>query len=95
MKKRIASVFLFVLSLSASFPSGPKLQELLLPLVVTFRDCVREAVGKARTVVMLVLLQGSLPLTAPSGFTELVQRRHAVFSQAVSMNYGSIASEAM
>lgn len=56
---------------------------------------MREAVGKARTVVMLVLLQGSLPLTAPSGFTELVQRRHAVFSQAVSMDYGLIASEAM
>ncbi|CAF90642.1 unnamed protein product, partial [Tetraodon nigroviridis] len=59
-------------------------QELLLPLVVTFRDCVREAVGRVRTAVTFVLLQGTLPLTAPPGFTEIVQRRHAVFSQALS-----------
>ncbi|TNM93922.1 hypothetical protein fugu_002098 [Takifugu bimaculatus] len=59
-------------------------QELLLPLVVTFRDCVREALGEVRTAVMFVLLQRSLPSNAPHGFPELLQRRHAVFSQALS-----------
>lgn len=68
-------------------PASSSWQELLLPLVVTFRDCVREAVGKVQTAVIFVRLQRLLPLTKPHGFTELVQRRHAVFSQAVRLNY--------
>lgn len=78
--------FLFLLSPPASDFSGSSWQEQLLPLVVTFRDCVREVVGRVRTAVMFVLLQRSFPSTAPGGFTERVQRRHAVFSQAVRLN---------
>lgn len=59
-------------------------QEQLLPLVVTLRDCVREAVDKAREAMTFVVLQGAVGLTVGQGPAHVVQRRHAVFSQAVS-----------
>ncbi|XP_067435381.1 type II inositol 3,4-bisphosphate 4-phosphatase-like isoform X1 [Thunnus thynnus] len=69
---------------SSSSPSTPSWQEQLLPLVVTLRDCVREAVGKARVAMTFVVLQGAVAATIAQGPVQLVQRRHAVFSQALS-----------
>ncbi|XP_071384744.1 type II inositol 3,4-bisphosphate 4-phosphatase-like [Centroberyx affinis] len=74
----------------SSSPSSPSpsstcsWQEELLPLVVTLRDCVREAVGKARAAMTFVVLQGAMGATVARGTARLVQRRHAVFSQALS-----------
>uniref|UniRef100_A0A3Q2CFG6 Type II inositol 3,4-bisphosphate 4-phosphatase-like n=1 Tax=Cyprinodon variegatus TaxID=28743 RepID=A0A3Q2CFG6_CYPVA len=59
-------------------------QEQLLPLVVTLRDCVREAVSKARAAMTFVVLQGAVAATVAQGPTLIVQRRHAVFSQGLS-----------
>ncbi|KAF7643741.1 hypothetical protein LDENG_00234350 [Lucifuga dentata] len=59
-------------------------QEQLLPLVVTLRDCVREAMGKAQAAMTFVVLQGAAAATVYQGSVELMQRRHAVFSQALS-----------
>ncbi|KAM4714160.1 type II inositol 3,4-bisphosphate 4-phosphatase-like isoform 1-T3 [Anableps anableps] len=59
-------------------------QEQLLPLVVTLRDCVREAVTKARAAMTFVVLQGAVAATVGQGPTQIVQRRHAVFSQGLS-----------
>ncbi|XP_008301420.1 type II inositol 3,4-bisphosphate 4-phosphatase-like [Stegastes partitus] len=59
-------------------------QEQLLPLVLTLRDCVREAVTLARAALTFVVLQGALSASAAQGPPSLVQRRHAVFSQALS-----------
>uniref|UniRef100_A0A087X5R9 Inositol polyphosphate-4-phosphatase type II B n=1 Tax=Poecilia formosa TaxID=48698 RepID=A0A087X5R9_POEFO len=66
-----------------SSPS-PKRQEQLLPLVVTLRDCVREAVTTARAAMTFVVLQGAVAATVAQGPTQIVQRRHAVFSQGLS-----------
>ncbi|KAM6949242.1 type II inositol 3,4-bisphosphate 4-phosphatase-like [Aplochiton taeniatus] len=60
---------------------GCSWREHLLPLVVTLRQCVREAVLQARTAMTFVLLQGAAadrPLSA-----QLTHRRDAVFSQAL------------
>uniref|UniRef100_A0A3Q3WSI4 Inositol polyphosphate-4-phosphatase type II B n=1 Tax=Mola mola TaxID=94237 RepID=A0A3Q3WSI4_MOLML len=59
-------------------------QEQLLPLVVTLRDCVREAAGMARTAMTFVVLQGAVASTVAQGPAQIVQRRHAVFSQALT-----------
>ncbi|MEQ2278954.1 hypothetical protein AMECASPLE_004602 [Ameca splendens] len=59
-------------------------QEQLLPLVVTLRDCVRDAVTNARTAMTFVVLQGAVAATVAQGPALIVQRRHAVFSQALS-----------
>ncbi|XP_076023777.1 type II inositol 3,4-bisphosphate 4-phosphatase-like isoform X2 [Genypterus blacodes] len=59
-------------------------QEQLLPLVLTLRDCVREAVGKARAAMTFVVLQEAAATTVAQGPAQLIQRRHAVFSQAFS-----------
>ncbi|XP_055369397.1 type II inositol 3,4-bisphosphate 4-phosphatase-like isoform X2 [Betta splendens] len=59
-------------------------QEQLLPLVVTLRDCVREAVDQARAAMTFVVLQAAVGLTVGQGPAHVVQRRHAVFSQALS-----------
>lgn len=59
-------------------------QEQLLPLVVTLRDCVREAVGQACAAMTFVLLQGAASATVGQGSAQLLQRHHAVFSQALS-----------
>ncbi|KAM7386020.1 hypothetical protein PAMA_008915 [Pampus argenteus] len=69
---------------SSSSSSAASWQEQLLPLVVTFRDCVREAMEKARVAMTFVVLQGAAALTVSQGPVQLVQRRHAVFSQALS-----------
>ncbi|CAK6977553.1 type II inositol 3%2C4-bisphosphate 4-phosphatase-like isoform X3 [Scomber scombrus] len=69
---------------SSSSSSACSWQEQLLPLVVTLRDCVREAVGKARSAMTFVVLQGAVAATVAQGSAQLVQRRHAVFSQALS-----------
>lgn len=61
-------------------------QEQLLPLVVTLRDCVREAVGMARAAMTFVVLQGAVSQTVAQGPAHVVQRHHAVFSQAVREN---------
>ncbi|XP_034713211.1 type II inositol 3,4-bisphosphate 4-phosphatase-like [Etheostoma cragini] len=66
-----------------SSPS-PSWQEQLLPLVVTLRDCVREAVAKARTAMTFVVLQGAVAASVAQGPEHIVQRRHAVFSQALA-----------
>uniref|UniRef100_A0A3Q0R8F4 Inositol polyphosphate-4-phosphatase type II B n=1 Tax=Amphilophus citrinellus TaxID=61819 RepID=A0A3Q0R8F4_AMPCI len=58
--------------------------EHLLPLVVTLRDCVREAVGKARVAMTFVVLQGAVSGTVAQGPPQIAQRRHAVFSQGLS-----------
>ncbi|XP_054863920.1 type II inositol 3,4-bisphosphate 4-phosphatase-like isoform X2 [Amphiprion ocellaris] len=68
----------------ASSSSSSCWQEQLLPLVLTLRDCVREAVNKARAAMTFVVLQGALSTTANQGPPHVVQRRHAVFSQALS-----------
>uniref|UniRef100_A0A3Q0RA00 Inositol polyphosphate-4-phosphatase type II B n=1 Tax=Amphilophus citrinellus TaxID=61819 RepID=A0A3Q0RA00_AMPCI len=59
-------------------------EEHLLPLVVTLRDCVREAVGKARVAMTFVVLQGAVSGTVAQGPPQIAQRRHAVFSQGLS-----------
>ncbi|KAM3857474.1 type II inositol 3,4-bisphosphate 4-phosphatase-like [Diretmus argenteus] len=64
--------------------SSSSWQEELLPLVVTLRDCVREAVGKSRAAMTFVVLQGAISATVAQGPAALTQRRHAVFSQALS-----------
>ncbi|XP_073331315.1 type II inositol 3,4-bisphosphate 4-phosphatase-like isoform X2 [Pagrus major] len=69
---------------SPSSSSASSWQEQLLPLVVTLRDCVREAVDKARTAMTFVVLQGAATGTVAQGPAHIVQRRHAVFSQALS-----------
>ncbi|XP_044039765.1 type II inositol 3,4-bisphosphate 4-phosphatase-like isoform X2 [Siniperca chuatsi] len=69
---------------ASSSSSASSWQEQLLPLVVTLRDCVREAVGKARAAMTFVVLQGAVAATVAQGSAQLVQRRHAVFSQALS-----------
>ncbi|XP_051249481.1 type II inositol 3,4-bisphosphate 4-phosphatase isoform X2 [Dicentrarchus labrax] len=71
-------------SASSSVSSASSWQEQLLPLVVTLRDCVREAVGKARAAMTFVVLQGAVATTVAQGPAHVVQRRHAVFSQALS-----------
>ncbi|KAM6959802.1 type II inositol 3,4-bisphosphate 4-phosphatase-like [Tautogolabrus adspersus] len=71
-------------TVSSSFSSASSWQEQLLPLVVTLRDCVREAVGKARAAMTFVILQGAVASSVARGPTQIVQRRHAVFSQALS-----------
>ncbi|XP_054604686.2 type II inositol 3,4-bisphosphate 4-phosphatase isoform X4 [Nothobranchius furzeri] len=68
----------------SSSSSSSSWQEQLLPLVVTLRDCVREAVSKARAAMTFVVLQGALTATVAQGPERIVQRRHAVFSQALS-----------
>uniref|UniRef100_A0A8C6S6J5 Type II inositol 3,4-bisphosphate 4-phosphatase-like n=1 Tax=Neogobius melanostomus TaxID=47308 RepID=A0A8C6S6J5_9GOBI len=66
-------------------PSCPlSWQEQLLPLVVTLRDCVREAASQARAAMTFVLLQGAAAATVGQGPELLVQRHHAVFSQAIT-----------
>ncbi|KAM9425949.1 type II inositol 3,4-bisphosphate 4-phosphatase-like isoform 2-T3 [Pholidichthys leucotaenia] len=67
---------------SSSFT--PTWQEQLLPLVVTLRDCVREAVGKARIAMTFVVLQRAVATTVAQGPAHIAQRRHAVFSQVLS-----------
>ncbi|XP_035461774.2 type II inositol 3,4-bisphosphate 4-phosphatase-like isoform X3 [Scophthalmus maximus] len=69
---------------SPSSSSSPSWQEQLLPLVVTLRDCVREAVAKARAAMTFVVLRGAVAPTVDQGPAQVVQRRHAVFSQALS-----------
>ncbi|XP_056225650.1 type II inositol 3,4-bisphosphate 4-phosphatase-like isoform X1 [Seriola aureovittata] len=69
---------------SRSSSSASSWQEQLLPLVVTLRDCVREAVVKARAAMTFVILQGAVAPTVGRGPVQIVQRRHAVFSQALS-----------
>ncbi|XP_010777228.1 type II inositol 3,4-bisphosphate 4-phosphatase-like, partial [Notothenia coriiceps] len=59
-------------------------QEQLLPLVVTLRDCVREAELKARVAMTFVMMQAAAAMTVSEGTTNIVQRRHAAFSQALS-----------
>ncbi|XP_051800151.1 type II inositol 3,4-bisphosphate 4-phosphatase-like [Acanthochromis polyacanthus] len=71
-------------SSSSSSSSCSSWQEQLLPLVLTLRDCVREAVTKARAAMTFVVLQGALSATVNLGSPHVVQRRHAVFSQALS-----------
>ncbi|XP_068444540.1 type II inositol 3,4-bisphosphate 4-phosphatase-like isoform X2 [Clinocottus analis] len=70
-------------SSSSPSSSSPSWQEQLLPLVVTLRDCVREAADKARAAMTFVVLQGAAASTVGRGPAHLVQRRHAVFSQAL------------
>lgn len=69
---------------SFSSSSESSWQEQLLPLVVTLRDCVREAVTKARTAMTFVVLQGAVAATVVQGPAQIVLRRHAVFSQGLS-----------
>ncbi|XP_040887532.1 type II inositol 3,4-bisphosphate 4-phosphatase-like isoform X2 [Toxotes jaculatrix] len=69
---------------SSSSSSASSWQEQLLPLVVTLRDCVREAVTKARAAMTFVVLQGAVGPTVDQGPAQIVHRRHAVFSQALS-----------
>ncbi|XP_034424916.1 type II inositol 3,4-bisphosphate 4-phosphatase-like isoform X2 [Hippoglossus hippoglossus] len=71
-------------SASSSSSTAFSWQEQLLPLVVTLRDCVREAVAKARAAMTFVVLQGAVAPTVDQGPAQIVQRRHAVFSQALS-----------
>ncbi|XP_043954591.1 type II inositol 3,4-bisphosphate 4-phosphatase-like isoform X3 [Gambusia affinis] len=68
----------------SSFSSSSSWQEQLLPLVVTLRDCVREAVTTARAAMTFVVLQRAVAATVAQGPTQIVQRRHAVFSQGLS-----------
>lgn len=70
-------------SSSSSSSHSSSWQEQLLPLVVTLRDCVREAVGKAQAAMTFVVLQGAASSTVSQGPAHVVQRRHAVLSQAV------------
>uniref|UniRef100_A0A8C5N6B7 Type II inositol 3,4-bisphosphate 4-phosphatase-like n=1 Tax=Gouania willdenowi TaxID=441366 RepID=A0A8C5N6B7_GOUWI len=64
--------------------SSTSWQEQLLPLVVTLRDCVREAVEKARASMTFVVLQEAVAASVGQGPANVLQRRHAVFSQALS-----------
>ena len=66
---------------SASYPGGSR-QDQLLPLVVTLRECVREASQKARAAMSVVLLQEALA-SSHHHTPLLTHRRDAVFSQAV------------
>ncbi|XP_061769342.1 type II inositol 3,4-bisphosphate 4-phosphatase-like isoform X4 [Nerophis ophidion] len=59
-------------------------QEQLLPLVITLRDCVREAVQRAQAAMTFVVLQAAASATVVNGAANLTLRRHAVFSQALS-----------
>ncbi|XP_061921751.1 type II inositol 3,4-bisphosphate 4-phosphatase-like isoform X2 [Entelurus aequoreus] len=59
-------------------------QEQLLPLVITLRDCVREAVQRAQAAMTFVVLQAAASATVVHGTANLTLRRHAVFSQALS-----------
>ncbi|XP_071315626.1 type II inositol 3,4-bisphosphate 4-phosphatase-like isoform X3 [Trachinotus anak] len=69
---------------SCSSSSASSWQEQLLPLVITLRDCVREAVAKARAAMTFVILQGAVAPTVGQGPAQIIQRRHAVLSQALS-----------
>ncbi|KAI3376018.1 hypothetical protein L3Q82_016547, partial [Scortum barcoo] len=69
---------------SSSVSSASSWQEQLLPLVVTLRDCVREAVGKAQAAMTFVILQGAVASTVDQGPVHIVKRRHSTFSQALS-----------
>ncbi|RVE60836.1 hypothetical protein OJAV_G00184340 [Oryzias javanicus] len=69
---------------SPSSSSESSWQEQLLPLVITLRDCVREAVAKARTAMTFVVLQDAVGATVNQGPAQMLHRRHAVFSQALS-----------
>ncbi|XP_069374654.1 type II inositol 3,4-bisphosphate 4-phosphatase-like isoform X2 [Paralichthys olivaceus] len=69
---------------ASSSSTASSWQEQLLPLVVTLRDCVREAVAKARAAMTFVVLQGAAAPTVNQGPPQIVQRRHAVFSQALA-----------
>ncbi|XP_028973308.1 type II inositol 3,4-bisphosphate 4-phosphatase isoform X2 [Esox lucius] len=55
--------------------------EHLLPLVITLRECVCEAVDRARSAMTFVLLQGAA--TQASQGLAVTHRRDAVFSQAL------------
>ncbi|CAL8326056.1 unnamed protein product [Lota lota] len=66
-----------------SYPGGSR-QDQLLPLVLTLRECVREASEKAKAAMSVVLLQEALAAShhhAPA----LTHRRDAVFSQALGV----------
>ncbi|CAL8237993.1 unnamed protein product [Merluccius merluccius] len=65
----------------ASYPGGSR-QDQLLPLVVTLRECVREASQKARAAMSVVLLQEALA-SSHHHTPLLTHRRDAVFSQAL------------
>ncbi|KAM8881908.1 type II inositol 3,4-bisphosphate 4-phosphatase-like isoform 1-T1 [Synchiropus picturatus] len=67
----------------SSASSAASWQELLLPLVVTLRDCVREAVTRAKAAMAFVVLQGAVAATVANGPSHLMHRRHTVFSQAL------------
>ncbi|XP_053715850.1 type II inositol 3,4-bisphosphate 4-phosphatase-like isoform X3 [Synchiropus splendidus] len=67
----------------SSASSAASWQELLLPLVVTLRDCVREAVTKAKAAMAFVVLQRAVAATVANGPSHLMHRRHTVFSQAL------------
>uniref|UniRef100_A0A1A7WD14 Inositol polyphosphate-4-phosphatase, type II n=1 Tax=Iconisemion striatum TaxID=60296 RepID=A0A1A7WD14_9TELE len=69
---------------TGSSSSSSSWQEQMLPLVVTLRDCVREAVSKAQAAMTFVVLQGALTATVAQGPERIIQRRHAIFSQALS-----------
>nr|XP_046236957.1 type II inositol 3,4-bisphosphate 4-phosphatase-like isoform X2 [Scatophagus argus] len=69
---------------SSSSSSAFSWQEQLLPLVLTLRDCVREAVARARAAMTFVVLQRAVSTTVAQGPTQVARRRHAVFSQALS-----------
>ncbi|XP_034533122.1 type II inositol 3,4-bisphosphate 4-phosphatase-like [Notolabrus celidotus] len=71
-------------TVSSSLSAVSSWQEQLLPLVVTLRDCVREAVCKARAAMTFVVLQGAVASSVHQGPPHIVQRRHAVFSQTLS-----------
>ncbi|XP_064817710.1 type II inositol 3,4-bisphosphate 4-phosphatase-like, partial [Oncorhynchus masou masou] len=60
---------------------SPSWQEQLLPLVVTLKECVSDAVERARCAMTFVLLQGAAA-SACRG-QALTHRRDAVFSQAL------------
>lgn len=62
-------------------PSPSPWQEQLVPLVVTLKECVCEAVARARCAMTFVLLQGAAA-SACHG-QALTHRRDAVFSQAL------------
>uniref|UniRef100_A0AAZ3PJ37 PH domain-containing protein n=1 Tax=Oncorhynchus tshawytscha TaxID=74940 RepID=A0AAZ3PJ37_ONCTS len=67
---------------------SPLWQEQLLPLVVTLKECVSDAVERARCAMTFVLLQGAAA-SACHG-QPLTHRRDAVFSQAVSTVCGGV-----
>ncbi|XP_068163857.1 type II inositol 3,4-bisphosphate 4-phosphatase-like isoform X3 [Antennarius striatus] len=65
-------------------PAAPSWQEQLVPPVVTLRDCVREAAAKAQASMSFVVLQEAMAATVAQGTEQIIKRRHAVFSQALS-----------